>query len=189
MKAQAQMKIVNGVNVTQLGETIEAIKETPNLADFRFRIANKWEGGGHNRTTVKASYGAGQEFTERDGKFTMEADEPPILLSQDKAANPVEHLLHALAACVTTTAVYHAAARNIPVESVESQLEGELDLHGFLGLNPNVRKGFKRITVKVHVTGDLSEDQKKEVVKLGSDFSPVYDMLTNQVPVTVDLAT
>ena len=119
----------------------------------------------------------------------MQADEPPILLSGDKAANPVEHLLHALASCVTTTMVYHAAARGIPLETVESSLEGGLDLRGFLNLDPNVRKGFKNITVNVRVTGNLSEEQKQEVVKLGSQFSPVYDMVTNSVPVTVRLSS
>lgn len=179
---------INGVDVGKLRETIAAIKDKPYLADFKFRIENQWQGGGLNQTTVKASYGAGQEFPERDGKFTMQADEPPILLSGDLAANPVEHLLHALAACVTTSLVYHAAARGIPLESVESRLEGELDLRGFLGLDPTVRKGFKHITMNVHLTGDLTEEQKQEVVKLGPQFSPVYDMVTNTVPVTVKLA-
>ena len=179
---------VNGVDIGKLRETIEAIKDKPFLADFRFRIENKWQGGGLNQTTVKASYGAGQEFPERDGKFTMQADEPPILLSGDLAANPVEHLLHALAACVTTSLVYHAAARGISLESVESRLEGELDLRGFLGLDPTVLKGYKQITMTVKLTGDLTEAQKQEVIRLGPQFSPVYNSVTNGVPVTVQLA-
>lgn len=187
MKDQAGTQIINGVDVNKLFSTIEAVKETPSIADFKFRITNTWQGGGLNQTTVKASYGAGQEFAERDGKFTMQADEPPILLSGDKAANPVEHLLHALASCVTTSMVYHAAARKIPLQGVESQLEGELDLHGFLDLDPKVRRGFKNITIKVRIIGDLSEEQKREVMSLGQQFSPVYDMVTNGVPVTVKL--
>jgi uncharacterized OsmC-like protein len=189
MNEQTGKRTVNGVDVRKLKETIQAISETPSLADFRFRIANEWQGGGLNMTTVKASYGAGQEFKERDGKFTMQADEPPILLSGDKAANPVEHLLHALAACVTTTAVYHAAAREIPLDSVESTLEGELDLHGFLGLDPNVPKGYKNIRMNVRVTGDLSEEQKREVVQLGCEFSPVYSMVSKSVPITVETSS
>lgn len=188
MNEQGDTQIINGVNVSKLKETIQAISENPPLADFRFRIVNRWQGGGLNQTIVKASYGAGQEFKDRDGKFTMQADEPPILLSGDKAANPVEHLLHSLAACVTTSMVYHAAARGIPVEGVESHLEGELDLHGFLGLNPNVRRGFKNITLNVRVTGNLSEEQKKDVVQFGPRFSPVYDMVTNPIPVAVKLS-
>lgn len=183
-----QPSTINGIDVGKLRETIAAIKDKPFLADFKFRIENHWLGGGLNQTTVKASYGAGQEFPERDGKFTMTADEPPILLSGDQAANPVEHLLHALASCVTTSLVYHAAARGIPLQSVSSRLEGELDLRGFLGLDPTVRKGFKQITVHVQLTGDLTDAQKEEVVKLGPQFSPVYDMVTGAVPVTVKLA-
>lgn len=187
MKEQTGSRTVNGIDVRKLKETIQAIKENPSLADFKFRIANRWQGGGLNKTTVKASYGAGAEYPDREGKFTMQADEPPVLLSGDQAANPVEHLLHALAACVTTAMVYHAAARHIPLESVESELDGELDLHGFLGLKPDVRRGFKKINVNVRLVGNLSEEQKQEVIGLGPQFSPVYDMVTNSVPVTVKL--
>jgi uncharacterized OsmC-like protein len=189
MIEQSDKQNVNGVDVMKLKQTVQAISETPSLADFKFRIANKWQGGGLNQTTVKASYGAGQDFRERDGKFTMQADEPPILLSGDKAANPVEHLLHALAACVTTTAVYHSAAREIRLESVESTLEGELDLQGFLGLDPNVPKGYRNIKMNVHITGDLSEEQKREVMRLGCEFSPVYSMVSKSVPITVELSS
>ena len=189
MKEQPVTGAVNGVDVRKLKETIQAINETPSLADFRFRITNEWQNGGLNQTIVKASYGAGQQFQERDGKFKMQADEPKILLSGDKAANPVEYLLHALAACVTTTAVYHAAAKQIRLESVESDLEGELDLHGFLGLDPNVPKGYKKIRMNVRVTGDLSEEQKREVVQLGCDFSPVYNMMSKSVPITVEVSS
>lgn len=187
MQPETAPQVINGVDVSKLHGTIEAIKQTPSLATFRFRTVNRWQGGGLNQTTVKATYGAGQEFPERDGKFSMQADEPPVLLSGDKAANPVEHLLHALASCVTTSMVYHAAARGIPLDAVESELEGELDLHGFLGLDPKVRKGFKSITMNVRLTGSLSEAQKQEVLALASQFSPVYDMVTNPVPVTLKL--
>ena len=187
MKEQTDTRTINGVDVDKLKETVQAIKDNPSLAGFKFRIANRWQGGGLNKTTVKASYGAGTEFPEREGKFTMRADEPPVLLSGDQAANPVEHLLHALAACVTTSMVYHAAAKNIPLEGVESELDGELDLQGFLGLKPDVRRGFKKINVNVRLVGDLSEEQKREVIGMGPEFSPVFDMVTNSVPVSVKL--
>ena len=87
-----------------------------------------------------------------------------------------EHLLHALASCITTSLVYHAAAREIPLEGVESYLEGELDLRGFLGLDPTVRKGFKNITVKVRLTGNLTDKQKEEVVKLGPHRITSYNV-------------
>jgi len=187
MNTHTEKKTINGVDVKMLKETIQAVTATPSLADFKFRLSNKWWDKGFNQSTVRASYGLGQEFPERDGKFTMEADEPQILLSGDNAANPVEHLLHALAACVTTTAVYHAAARHIPLEAIESFLEGELDLKGFLGLDPNVPKGYKNIKMKVQISGDLNEKHKQEVIQLGCEFSPVYNMISTAVPITVEL--
>jgi uncharacterized OsmC-like protein len=94
-----------------------------------------------------------------------------------------------LAACVTTTAVYHASARNIALEGIESLLEGELDLRGFLGLDPNVPKGYKNIKMTVRVTGGLSEEQKREVVQLGCELSPVYNMVAKAVPITVEVTS
>jgi uncharacterized OsmC-like protein len=187
MAQRTAERIVNGVNVRDLKKTIGAIQDTPTLGDFTFRITNEWQGGGLNETTVRASSGAGQEFVDRDGKFTMQADEPPVLLSGDQAAGPVEHLLHALASCVTTTAAYHAAARDIHLDSFESSLEGDLDLRGFLGLDPDVPKGYKNITMKVQVNGDLTDEQAREVVQLGCEFSPVYNMVSRAVPINVEV--
>ena len=127
----SEEKNINGVDVSRLSETIEAIKANPELAKFRFRARNKWIYGGHNRTEIKDFYGASKEDTSRTESFVMDADEPPILLGEDKGANPVEYVLTALAACLTTSMVYHAAARGIKIEEVESRLEGDLDLHGF----------------------------------------------------------
>jgi uncharacterized OsmC-like protein len=188
MKEQNREAVINGVDVIKLKETIRAIGESPSLAAFKFRITNEWQGGGLNRSIVKASYGAGQDFKERDGKFTMEADEPQILLSGDKAANPVEHLLHALAGCVTTTAVYHAAARKIPLKGVESTLEGDLDLRGFLGMDSSIPKGYKSIVLRMRITGDLTDEQKREVLRLGCEFSPVYNMVSKAVAIKAELA-
>src|SRR5688500_11893762 len=101
--ATAEQKIVNGVNVSQLADTIEAIKDQPALAEFQCRATNRRIDGGHNRTTIKSFYGAGQEDTSRSAPFVLEADEPPVLLGEDQGANPVEYVLSALAACLTTS--------------------------------------------------------------------------------------
>jgi uncharacterized OsmC-like protein len=106
-----------------------------------------------------------------------------VLLGKDQGANPVEFVLHALAACLTTSLVYHAAARGIRLESVESQLEGDLDLQGFLGLSDQVRRGYKEIRVKFKVKSDASSEQLKELTK----FSPVYDIVSNPVPVSIQI--
>ncbi len=117
--------------------------------------------------------------------FVLEADEPAILLGNDKAANPVEHLLHALASCLTTSMVYHAAARGIQIEAVESTLDGDIDLHGFLDLDQGVRRGYQGIRVNFKVKADVPDEQLQEIVQLGSSHSPVFDSLVNGVPVSV----
>lgn len=184
-----EQNIINGVNVDQLFGTINAIKETPGLARFRFRAANRWVNGAHNTTTVKDFYGAGQEDTSRAKSFVMESDEPTVLLGEDSGANPVEYVMAALSSCLTTSLVYHAAAQGIKIESVESSYEGELDLHGFLGLSDKVRNGYETINVTFKIKADAPEEKLRELVELAQRRSPVFDIVSNPVPVTVQLAT
>ena len=176
------IETTNGVNVEQLVETIEAIREQPDIADFRFRVTNRWVDGGQNETTISGFFGACQEV-ERERSFELAADEPPVLLGNDSGPNPVEYALTALASCMTTAMVYHAAARGIRVESVESRLEGDLDLHGFLGLKDDVRKGYKDVRVSFKVKADATPEQLAELTK----YSPVFDIFSNPVPVSVDV--
>jgi len=183
--AQKLPKIVNGVNVTDLFATIDAIKAAPAIAKFKFRIHNQWNGASQNRSTVDKFHGAGKELS-RAKPFVLEADEPAVLLGKDTAANPVEHLLHALASCLTTSMVYHAAARGIRIEEVESQFEGDLDLHGFLDLDKSVRNGYQGVRVNLKIKADVADEQLREIVELGTGHSPVFDCLTNGVPVSVN---
>ncbi len=176
----------NGVNVDELFNTIDAVKKTPVIAKFRFRANNEWFDGGHNRTTIKDFYGI-QKDHKHDATFKLDADEPPLLLGTGKGPNPVEYLLTALAACVTTALVYHAAAKGIVLKSVESRLEGDIDLRGFLGIDKNVRNGYQEIRVSFKIDADVPEEDLEELVKLGPTYSPVYDSITKGVPVKVQL--
>ncbi len=175
---------VNGVNTEELMKTIEAVKAMPEIARFRFGISNRWISGGHNRTTVKGFFGAMQEM-QHAAPFVMDAGEPPILLGEDEGANPVEYLLHALAACVTTSMVYHAAAQGIEIQSVESRIEGNLDLRGFLGIDPSVRNGYESIRMSMRIRTTASDQEWEKLVRLGPGFSPVYDSIVRGVPVEV----
>lgn len=176
--------IVNGVAIDELSKTVEAIKATPSIAKFSFRVRNQWVEGARNNSTVNAYHGAGQEIS-RTKPFVLEADEPPVLLGKDTAANPVEHLLHALAACLTTSMVYHAAAQGILIEKVESFLEGDIDLHGFLELDQNVRQGYQGIRVHFKIQADVPDEELQKIGQLGPRYSPVFDSLTKGVPVSV----
>jgi uncharacterized OsmC-like protein len=183
-----EQKVVNGVNVTGLFETIDAIKGQPEIAKFNFRAGNKWINGGRNRTTVNDYSGACQSFT-RSEPFVFEKDEPPVLLGTDKGANPVEYVLAALAGCLTTSLVYHAAAQGIEIEEVESTYQGNLDLHGFLGMDENIRNGYENLRVTFRVKGNAPEEKLQELVELAQKRSPVFDIVTRGVPVSVKYAS
>jgi uncharacterized OsmC-like protein len=176
--------VINGVNVTNLMQIIDGVKADATVAKFRFRVHNEWLEGGHNRSTLNEIYGAGQ-LHHRAKSFVIQADEPIVLLGGDTAPNPSEYLLSALAACVTSSLVYHAAARGIKIEEVESQVEGDVDVRGFLGLDPSVRKGFQNIRMTLAIHADVTDEQLEELASLGTGFSPVFDNVSNGVPVTV----
>jgi uncharacterized OsmC-like protein len=178
------ISVVNGVDLVGLTDTIEAVKADPQVASFKFRIQNRWIDCGQNRSQVQQFSAGGRETQHKTG-LILEADEPEVLLGTDRGANPVEHLLHALASCVTTSMVYHAAARGIAVEEVESSLEGDLDLRGFLGLAPSVRKGYQQIRLKLRIKADVTDQELRELASLGPNFSPVFDSITKGVPITV----
>jgi uncharacterized OsmC-like protein len=185
---QAPARIRNGVDSAQMYGTLDAIKADPSLGTFQFRATNQWIDGAHNRSTIKAFYGAGQEDGSRAEAFTLDAGEPAVLLGVDTGPNPAEFLLHALAACLTTTLVYVATARKVHLTEIESTLEGDMDVRGALGLSDEVRNGFSRIRVSFKIKGDAPPEKLRELVERAQARSAVFDMVTNGVPVEVGVA-
>jgi len=177
---------LNGVNVDQLFGNIDAIKNAPVLGKFKFRANNKWVNGGHNITTIKNFHGVQQEH-DHANPFELDADEPPLLLGKDIGPNPVEYALTALAACVTTALVYHAAAKGIRLNAVESRLEGDIDLRGFLGISDDVRRGYDNVRIYYKIDADAPNEQLEELIQMGTKYSPVFDTITNPVNVTAHL--
>jgi uncharacterized OsmC-like protein len=177
-------QIVNNVPVDRLVETMRAIRKQPEIAKFVFRADNAWQDGGHCRASANEFHGALEDH-KRDEPRTFDMDEPPVLLGQDRGANPVEYLLAALSGCLTTSLVYHAAARGIELTKVESTYEGDLDLHGFLGMDENVRNGYQGVRVNFKVEGNASEEELDELVSVAQERSPVFDVVTNGTPVSV----
>ena len=176
---------VNGIHLETLQSTVQAIQLDPGLGACKFRASNTWLGGNHNRTTVTGFYGARQEIAHKQ-TYELHADEPPILAGHDEGANPVEHLLNALAACVTTSMVAHAAVRGIHIEELESELEGDIDLNGFLGLDESVPKGFTDIRVKFRVKSDI---ENMERLKRLTRFSPVFNTITQGANVNIEVTS
>jgi len=189
MTATTTATVRNGVDTGALFATLDALKAQPELARFQFRARNRWIGGAHNRSEIKDFYAACGEDTTRAEPFTLDAGEPAILIGTDTGPNPAEYLLHALAACVTTSLVYSAAARGVRLTSVESLLEGDMDVQGAMGLSDEIRNGFERIRMTIRIAGDAPAETLRKVVQRGTDRSVVFDSITNGVPVTVDVVT
>jgi uncharacterized OsmC-like protein len=180
--------IVNGVSVTRLFGTINAVTEDPAISKFNFRAKGKWINGGHNQTTINDFDGACQTHT-RHQPFVFDKDEPPILLGTDQGANPVEYALAALNGCLTTSLIYHAAAQGVKIDEVESTLSGDLDLQGFLGMSEKVRNGYEKIRVHFKVKSDAPSEKIRELVDLAQKRSPVFDIVSHPTPVEVSLQT
>jgi len=178
---------MNGVNVDQLVDTINHVKEQPELAKFKFRATNEWVDGGHSRTTIQSFYGAGEEDTTRSGPFVMEGDEPPVLMGENRAPNAVESVLHALASCISVGFIYNASAQDIKVEELEMKMEGDIDLHGFLGLSDQVRPGYENIRLTYRVKADAPKEKLTELCDYVQKTSPVLDIINNPVPVSIEM--
>jgi uncharacterized OsmC-like protein len=182
-------QVRNGVDTAQLFGTLDLLKAQPELGSFKFRATNRWLGGAHNRSAIRSFYGAGQEDATRTETFTIDAGEPAVLLGSDEGANPCEALLHALAACLTTSIVYVAAARKVALTEVSSTLEGDIDVRGALGVSDEVRNGFRAIRVVFSIEGDAPAEKLREVVERAKARSAVFDIVTGGVPVTVAVDT
>ena len=186
-QAMQEPRIRNGINVDTLFGTLDAVKQQPSLAKFQFRASNRWMGGAHNRTTIKEFYGAGQVDQTRAAAWELDAGEPPILLGTNEGPNPAEYALHALAACLTTSLVYVAAARGVHLDEVESTLEGDMDVRGALGLSDEVPNRYQNIRVSFRIKSDAPEEKLQEILARAQARSAVFDTISNPVPITVTM--
>jgi uncharacterized OsmC-like protein len=177
----------NGVDVPTLFATLDAVKGTPAIAAFQFRAQNTWQSGTHSRTVFSDFYGATQEMQHRD-VTVVESDHPEVLVGADHAPTPVEYLLHAIAACVTSGVINIASARGVTLTKVSSTVTGDIDLRGILGLSDEVRNGYQGITVSFEIEGDADEDTLRAIVDQSRRRSAVYDVLTNGTSVQIDVA-
>ena len=179
-------KTCNGLDLEQMGQTVKALQNNPALAQFQFRAHNRWIDGGENRSTIKDFYGAGSEDMSRNEAFVFTNGEPPVLLGHNEGANPVEFLLHALAGCVTTTTVLHAAARGIKLRKLSTELTGNIDLQGLLALDDSVPAGYESIRIRMDIEADCSDEDLAELIAFAQRHSPVCNTVCRPVPVTIE---
>jgi uncharacterized OsmC-like protein len=178
----------NGVDTATLFATIDAVKAAPEAARFQFRAHNEWVSGTHSRGTMHDYFGVGEERTH-ERSFTFDADHPAVLVGRDNGPTPVEFVLHALAACLTAGLANIAAARRVNLTEVRCTVTGDIDLNGILGLDPSVRNGYQNVAVRFTVKGDAPAEKLRDIVEQSRARSAVYDVITNRVPVTIEVAT
>jgi uncharacterized OsmC-like protein len=177
---------LNGLDTQAMVQTVDALKSDRTLAKFEFRASNKWIDGVENRSSIQGFFGAGAEDKSRSKPFTITSGEPPVLLGANQGANPGEFLLHALAGCVTTTTVLHAAARGIRIESISTELSGDIDLQGLLDLDKSVPAGYGQITMKMDIKADCGDAELDDLLKFVHGHSPVCDTVCRPVPVVIE---
>ena len=176
----------NGVDTKALFDTINVVKEHRHLARFQFRAANRWQCGTHSRGSISGFYGAGQEHAhERSWEF--DADHPLVLTGADNGPTPVEFVLLALAACLTAGLANIASVRGVELRSVESVVEGDIDLQGLLGLSDAVRNGYQGIRVAFRIDADAPAETIRALVAQAQARSAVLDVMTQPVPVVVEV--
>ena len=182
----ATSSVNNGVNVQALLDAREVLKGAPEAAQFTWRASCKWQNGTHSKTDVDGFFGLGQEQRHKT-ETSFEADHPEIFASEDRGITPIEYVLVGLASCLTAGVAAVAQNRGVQLRSVESTLEGKMDIRGILGMDSEVRNGYDDIKVTFKIDADASKQDIEAVVAQSQKRSAVYDVITNPVNVTVEV--
>ena len=178
---------LNGVDVTTLFATIDAVSQQPEAAKFQFRATNEWVSGTHSRGRFPGFFGAGQEHVH-ETETVIDADHPKVLVGNDNGPTPAELLLNALASCLMAGLGNIAAARGVELRGVRCSVEGDIDLRGILGIDGAVRNGFSDIRVVFEVDGDADAAKLESLVRQSQARSAVFDVLTQGTTVSVQVA-
>ena len=176
----------NGVNVQALLDARQVLKGAPDAAKFTWRASCKWQNGVHSQTSIQGYHGLGQEQKHKT-ETTFEADHPEVFAANDNGITPIEYVLVGLASCLTAGVAAVAQNRGIQLRSVESKLEGTMDIRGILGVDPDVRNGYDDIKVTFKIDADASKKDIEAIVAQSQKRSAVYDVITNPVNVTVEV--
>jgi uncharacterized OsmC-like protein len=178
----------NGVDTPALLATIGVVRDQPQLAQFQFRARSEWVSGTHSRTTMETFSGAGGEHSHVRA-YAGDGDHPAVLCGSDAGPTPVEWLLTALASCLMAGIGNIAAVRGVNLQRVEAHLEGDIDLRGILGLSDEVRNGYQALRVRFEIEGDAPAPKLREIVEQARNRSAVFDIITNGIPVAIDVQT
>lgn len=183
-----ERRALHGVDTPKLFATLDVVRGQRELAEFKFRAVNRWIAGTHSESRIQSFYGASGEQTH-ETEFRFDADHPAVLVGGDRGPTPVEFLLHALASCLTAGIANIAAARGVELASVESKVEGEIDLSGIFGFSDEVRNGYRKIKVDFRIAGDAPAEKLRAIVEQSRSRSAVYDVLTHGTEIEIGVET
>ena len=176
----------NGVNVQALLDAREALRGAPEAAKFTWRASCKWQKGTHSTSKIRGFFGLGEEQRHKT-ETSFEADHPEIFASEDHGLTPIEYVLVGLASCLTAGVAAVAQNRGIQLRSVESKVEGKMDIRGILGIDSDVRNGYDDVKVTFDIDADASRKDIEALVAQSQKRSAVYDVITNPTNVTVEI--
>ncbi len=177
----------NGVNVAALLDARTALTDAPEAADFTWKATTEWVRGTHSETSIEEYAGLGANHVHKS-TFTYSADHPEVFASEDNGPTPVEFVLVGLASCLTAGVASVAQNRNIQLNSVKATIEGDMNILGILGADPEVRNGFNSIRVNYEIDADASRDDIEALVAQSQKRSAVFDVVTNPTNVTVTVS-
>lgn len=183
---QTETPVDNGVNVEALLGARGVLAETPEAGQFKWRAACKWINGTHTNTTLQGFFGFGEEQSHKT-EFSFDVDHPELFASEDNGATPIEYVMVGLASCLTAGVASIAQHRGIQLNSVSATIEGEMDVQGILGVDPEVRNGFSGLKVSYDIDADASAEDLEALIAQSQKRSAVYDIVTNPTNVTVEV--
>lgn len=181
--AEQTNHIVNGIDTQQVINLADKISQNDDFGKFKFRAKNRWIGDSRSRTSIQGFYAGGKENSDRREALTVDADQPVFLGGKNTAPNAVEHLLHSLVSCLSTTMVYHASVQGIIIKALDIDAEGDMNAKGFFGISDKVNKGYERIRVNIRAKSDADVDTLKSLAM----HSPVYEVVSRSVPVDISI--
>jgi uncharacterized OsmC-like protein len=176
--------VVNGVNVNDLFALIEGVRGEPEKGKTNWHVTTTWQGQTRSRSQVDG-FSIGGEQVQR--RFSIDIDEPCELGGSDCFANPQEHLIAALNACMTVGYVAQCAVRGIALQSLTIETDGEIDLRGFLGIDPAVPQGYENLSFTVRIKGSGTKQQFAEVHEAVMATSPNFYNMSRPVTLKPDL--
>jgi len=177
---------INKVNTQMLKTMYESIKNNPSaMTTATFYVKSNWNGG-FGVTSSSKNFSLGGRTMERNAEYKMDYDFPIQFSGEGRGPTVCEVCMGSLAACLTQTIVVHATSRGILIDSINVDVEGDVNLRGFTGIDSSVRPGAQQFRVNLNINSNTaSKEQIDELYEIGKKFSPAFDTLTNGTSVVM----